>query len=459
MNEDRDSRAQADEDALLRRWHAASSGSRPIPSAELLARGDRAYRGWRTFRNLAIAAVAVVAIIAGIAGAGAWVSFRAASESSSPSGAVAPTSGTPSPVATGSTEPQSSRPTSEVLPGPDLAQHEAIVEMHSTLGGGWLLTGSRLLIITGRPGWRDCWRSPAGDLTSPYLHAVVAGDLIVRVISRTTMWTSSDGCASWTASTLPIAPTGVAFPTLSVGYIAVGDESGSNQAARIFRTDDGGQHWAVTAGTVKTGGDLAFAFSDEDHGWLTDSHTLWTTSNGGGTWTRTTLPVPASVHGRLDFITTPVVGADGSAVVVAKYDATPGMDGARGQRVFYRTVDRGAHWTAASVVTDPGMLEISVVDPTTWVVLDPSERASFQITSNAGSTWQTIAVRELWPYNVGPIDFADALHGWMVVSESEPPCPQPSGIPGFVICDYAYAPPEHLVTTDDGGATWVELRP
>jgi photosystem II stability/assembly factor-like uncharacterized protein len=247
----------------------------------------------------------------------------------------------------------------------------------------------------------------------------------------------------------------VAFPTLSVGYIAVGDESGSNQAARIFRTDDGGQHWAVTAGTVKTGGDLAFAFSDADHGWLTDSHTLWTTSNGGGTWTRTTLPVPASVHGRLDFITTPVVGADGSAVVVAKYDATPGMDGARGQRVFYRTVDLGAHWTAASVVTDPGMLEISVVDPTTWVVLDPSEPASFQTTSNAGSTWQTIAVRELWPYNVGPIDFADALHGWMVVSESEPPCP---GAP-TTICDYAFGPPQHLVATDDGGATWVELKP
>jgi photosystem II stability/assembly factor-like uncharacterized protein len=343
------------------------------------------------------------------------------------------------------------------LPGPDLAQHEAIIQMHSTLGGGWLLTGSRLLTITGRPGWHDCWRSPAGDVTSPYLHAVVAGDviLVVRLISKTTMWTSIDGCASWAASVLPIAPTGVAFPTESTGYVAVGDEYGSNGAARIFRTDDAGRHWTETAGTVKTSGNLAFAFTDASHGWLTDGQTLWATGNGGGTWTRTTLPVPGSVHGQLDIITTPVVGADGSAVVVAKYDATPGMDGARGQQVFYRTIDRGAHWTPTSVITDPGILKISLVDPTTWVVLDSSTPASLKITTDAGSTWQTIAVRELWPYNSGPIDFADSLHGWMVVSESYPPCP---GAPAAQ-CDYAYAPPQHLVTTDDGGATWVELKP
>jgi photosystem II stability/assembly factor-like uncharacterized protein len=281
----------------------------------------------------------------------------------------------------------------------------------------------------------------------------VAGD-VVRVISKTTMWTSTDGCASWAESALPIAPTGVAFPTESTGYVAVGDGSGSNQAARIFRTDDAGQHWTETAGTVKTSGNLAFAFADANHGWLTDTHTLWTTANGGDTWTPTTLPVPGSVHGQLDVITTPVVGADGGAVVVAKYDATPGMDGAPGQEVFYRTVDRGAHWTVASVMVDPGTLTMSLVDPTTWVVLDQSEPPSFQTTTDAGSTWHTITVRQRWPFNGGWIDFVDSLHGWMVVSVP-PPCP---GAP-VEQCDYFYAPPQHLVTTDDGGATWVELKP
>jgi hypothetical protein len=65
-------------------------------------------------------------------------------------------------------------------------------------------------------------------------------------------------------------------------------------------------------------------------------------------------------------------------------------------------------------------------------------------------------LRKVWPFNAGPIDFADALHGWMVVSESEPPCPQPPG-GGHTVCDYAYAPAQHLVATNDGGATWTEL--
>jgi photosystem II stability/assembly factor-like uncharacterized protein len=100
---------------------------------------------------------------------------------------------------------------------------------------------------------------------------------------------------------------------------------------------------------------------------------------------------------------------------------------------------------------------MSLVDPTTWVVLDPWAPSTLRATIDAGSTWQTIAVREPWPYNSGPIDFADSLHGWMVVSEPYPPCPQTG--PGFTTCDYAFAMPQHLVATDDGGATWHELKP
>ena len=79
MNEHRDGVDQADEEALLRRWYGASSQSRPIPSAELLAGGERVRRGRRTFRNLAVAAVALVAVVAGIVGVGAWTNFRATS--------------------------------------------------------------------------------------------------------------------------------------------------------------------------------------------------------------------------------------------------------------------------------------------------------------------------------------------------------------------------------------------
>jgi photosystem II stability/assembly factor-like uncharacterized protein len=321
--------------------------------------------------------------------------------------------------------------------------------------------------MTDGSNWWDCWKPGSGDTVAPYPSAFVTGDTI-RIIAGTILWTSTDGCATWTQSDVPVAATSLAFPTESVGYIAYVDLSIQNPPAQIFRTDDGGQHWTATTGKLKATvdsyssgfGTLAVAFADTDHGWLTDGHTLWTTGNGGGSWTRTVLPVPSAVHGQLDVITTPVVGADGSAVVVEKYDTSPGMDGARGQRVFYRTVDGGAHWTATSVLDDPGMLTISLDDPTAWVALDPSDPATVRSSTDLGATWQTTAVRERWPFISGPISFADPSHGWMVVSEPSPPC-TPGGMPSnmTVTCSDAFSPPQHMVATDDGGATWHELNP
>lgn len=456
MSDHRNGPDQGEEQELLRRWHAASSQSRPIPSAELLARGGRVRRGRRAFRNLVLAAVAIVALVAGIAGADAWANFRA---SSGPGGSSSPVATATSTASPGSTFQDSG--------GPALAEHEYVIQMERTGSGGWLMTGSRLLISDGSS-WQDCWTSTGGVFNAPYPYALVSGGTI-RVFAGATMWTSIDGCATWAHSSVPFLVTGAAFPNASTGYIAYVDLSNQNPTAQIFRTDDGGGHWTATkgkvAGVAGPGGStfsglLTLAFADADHGWLTDTHTLWSTANGGGTWTRTVLPVPASVHGQLDVMATPVVGVDGSAVVVAKYDATPGMDGARGQRVFYGTIDRGAHWTATSIVDDPGLLTMSLVDPTAWVVLDMSNPATVQTSADAGATWQTTPVRERWPFISGSISFADSSHGWMVVQEASPPC-LPSMAPTnmTVICDYAFAPPEHLVVTNDGGATWRELIP
>ena len=55
------------------------------------------------------------------------------------------------------------------------------------------------------------------------------------------------------------------------------------------------------------------------------------------------------------------------------------------------------------------------------------------------------------------MSFADPTHGWLIVNEPEPPCPQVSG--AYTVCDYAFSPPQHLVATDDGGATWHTVLP
>jgi photosystem II stability/assembly factor-like uncharacterized protein len=289
-------------------------------------------------------------------------------------------------------------------------------------------------------------------------------DGVIHARLSTTLWTSADGCASWSESSFPVDPVGLAFPTDKVGYIIGGDKPLlQNPNATIFKTEDGGLHWTAT-GTVRvsdSGAGPMMSFADALHGWITDGATVWTTTDGGVAWSGTALPKPGSVSGALSSLSTSDAG-DGSAVIAARYDTTFGMGGVPLHLVFYRTVDFGAHWNVASVLEVPETGELSLVDSKTWVVLDPSEPATVRTTADAGSTWQTIAVRERWPFDASGIDFADALHGWLVVSEPYPSSPQPSGSPALPILVFggpSRPQPEHLVVTDDGGATWNELTP
>jgi hypothetical protein len=346
-----------------------------------------------------------------------------------------------------------------------LRQHEYILEIQRNGAGGWVLTDQRLLLNDGTS-WRTCLDRPkpgpgTSDPWTPNIAAVVDGDTI-RVFAAAEMSLSTDACATWSHVSLPLSPTGISFRTAQVGFIAAG--VGSNSlVAGIYRTADGARWVAMptvksVTGTPHT--NLRLAFADADHGWMTDGQTLWSTSNGARSWVVTHLPVPASIVGSADTIQTPVIGSDGLATIIAKYDRAPGMDGVSGQLVFYRTSDMGAHWTAAAVVADPGMLMTSVVDSTTWVIADPMTGTSVRATTDGGKTWQTTTVIQGWQLRASSMSFADAARGWMIVNDPVPPCPLPSGFPpgGTADC-YLASPPGHLVATDDGGATWHMVLP
>lgn len=465
MNPDRGDVTRAE--VLLRRWDAVTARTGRPPASDLLARG-RNPAGRRG--PVVGAAVALLVVAVAAAGVGAWISFRngpitagSASPSSTPPAETGPApTTTESPVAT---ESPSATPAPSAQ-STALRQHEYIVEIQRTGAGGWVLTDQRLFLSDGSS-WRTCLDRPKPGLGNsspwtPNVAAVVDGDS-VRVFASAEMLLSSDACATWSDVSLLLSPTGVSFPTAQVGFIAAG--VGSNSlVAGIYSTADGGVRW-VAMPTVKsvTGMPLAnlkLAFADADHGWMTDGQTLWSTSNGSRSWAVTHLPVPASVSGSSDTVQTPVVGPDGVATVVAKYDRAPGMDGVSGQLVFYRTSDMGAHWTAAAAVADPGMLMTSVVNSTTWVIADPMTGTSVRATTDGGKTWQATAVKEGWPFRASSMSFADAARGWLIVNEPQPACPLPSGFPpgGIVDC-YTASPPGHLVATEDGGATWHMVLP
>jgi photosystem II stability/assembly factor-like uncharacterized protein len=278
----------------------------------------------------------------------------------------------------------------------------------------------------------------------------------IHVQLSATLWTSTDGCVSWSQASIPVDPIDLAFPTPDVGYAIGGNQTlEANPTTTIFKTVDGGLHWKAT-GTARVSTAAAIpliSFADADHGWVADGVSVWTTANGGVSWVKTALPRPPSVKGTLSGIAKSVDGS-GAGVIAALYDTTSGMGGVPLQLVFYATSDFGKHWKAATVLEVQESTEFTMVDTETWVTLDPSEPATVRTTTNAGSTWQTLTGGRRWPFSAAGIDFADALHGWLVVTE--PPASSQSPVIRF-----GPSPPrtQHLVVTDDGGATWVELNP
>ena len=96
---------------------------------------------------------------------------------------------------------------------------------------------------------------------------------------------SLDSGATWTAVT--VAPN-IALRAVSASDIDVwvGGADGA-----LFHSFDNGEHWTQVRpsikGNVLSGDILGLEFKDLAHGQLTTAHEMWTTSDGGKTWSRT----------------------------------------------------------------------------------------------------------------------------------------------------------------------------
>lgn len=313
------------------------SGARRIP------------RRHSTSRNLAVGALAVVAVVAAAVCTGTWAGLRCSG--SQPPEALGSAGATPS---TGLTPIASAVPQATGGGGPALAAGERVVGMgRSAGGGGWLLTQVRLLIVEGSS-WRNCWLSgdgpkwPGGSI--PGLQALFLGN-VIHVQLSATLWTSTDGCVSWSEASIPVDPIDLAFPTANVGYLIGGSQTlAANPTTTIFKTVDGGLHWKATGtARIAVGPFPLISFADADHGWVTDGLFVWTTANGGASWAKTALPTPPSLKGNPDSLTKSIDG-EGNAVIAARYDTTYGMGGVPLHLVFYRTLDFGKHWEATPVL-------------------------------------------------------------------------------------------------------------
>ena len=296
--------ADADVEALLRRWRAASARSTPIPSDTLLAADRRAPRR-RTARNLAMTAVVAAAVLLAMTGVGNWAAFRAASN---PATATAHTSPSTSPAASG----PASTPQPGYLPGSG----------HLSGSSAWMTEPYGSLSWSADAGrtWTQV-AYPVGVTSDQVTAMATAPDrpmwLAVRSGDGYSLYRKADVAAAW--SSVPLTPSAAVPPnnpalfvylTPGPGRMLTAAELMADGSAILFVSDDDGLSFVQHRSPAGSQMDMNWAwatFTTADSGVAIErtgpqnlANPFLHTSDGGKSWVASSVVVlPAAGSYRL----------------------------------------------------------------------------------------------------------------------------------------------------------------
>jgi photosystem II stability/assembly factor-like uncharacterized protein len=262
---------------------------------------------------------------------------------------------------------------------------------------------------------------------------------------------TTDGGQTWQQSTIQAAfLKQITFIDSQHGWILSGwgATGGPAEAVSVFRTGDGGQTWSNVASAfpastdIPPPGHLPFGgrksgihFLNTSTGWITgtavvnDLALLYVSYDGGSTWNRQSLSLPAGVPSAQLSLSSPTFFSDTDGILPVIFaDLTTGRgiatdiyatgDGgttwkssmplpdafvtldfadmqhgwATDGMILYRTSDGGQHWTKLS----PGanfkqVTDLSFVSSTTgWAIGGQSNTSSLLKTTDGGKTWTPI---------------------------------------------------------------------
>ncbi len=270
-----------------------------------------------------------------------------------------------------------------------------------------------------------------------------AGNGVVWVLIGDRLFASTDRGETWSERGLPSPMsvpfvTDIAFVDATRGWILSAGSPATQcqtQAFEILRTTDGAGTWRSVSAASDTGQCKEnLAFVDAQHGYMTSydpnsAPLVWRTVDGGAHWSAARVPDPPGFTTRPGGFTLRLgpVADFGSLLLVGAIGPGGGRDESH---YVFRSTDGGATWTFAAKVpwaeTGPVFLT-----PSRWIQLilpGPSTE-----TTDGGATWHPFTTDYEQAAPVAPqIVFGDANTGYATVRGA-------------------------LQRTTDGGAHWTRL--
>lgn len=247
----------------------------------------------------------------------------------------------------------------------------------------------------------------AGQIWTPQASSTTVSLRGVSVVTSAVVWASGaggtylrtlDGGATWQAGTVPDAAD-LDFRSI---YALDSDtawvmSSGPGVKSRIYRTDDGGRHWALLYTNPDATGFLdALQFWDGRRGAVLGDpvngrFVVLTTRDGGKSWRRRKLPASLPDEGAF-------AASNSCLRVRGRREMWFASGGLSGGRVFHSS-DGGWHWTVAATgvrhdSAGAGIFSLAFADARHGIAVGgdygkPAEPGgNVAVTSDAGHTWE-----------------------------------------------------------------------
>lgn len=279
------------------------------------------------------------------------------------------------------------------------------------------------------------------------------------------VWFTADGGQSWqTSQPLPMPetleffmPANIGFSDVANGWLLAHLGAGmSHDYVALYKTADGGQNWQLVVdpsqdGVIQSSLPMTctkngVTFLDSNIGWVTGGCGgvlpglfLYQTSDGGTTWVPATLPSPENAPNLLMdqqvVCDTRRPNAETGLVTVQVSCQVSSGDS---QAWLYSSTTGGQTWEIDALPAPFGMVEIIQNGPMYMLGREntsPETSRTLFRSQDDGSTWTAVLGDLNWQ---GLLNFVDARHGFGLVTTGDTP---------------------HLIKTDDGGETWVQVEP